>query len=74
MFGLGMPELIIILVILLLLFGAKRLPGLAAGLGGAISQFRKSVKETPDEPKQLAQETASREPVRESDFKSAEVK
>jgi sec-independent protein translocase protein TatA len=45
MFGLGTPEIIGILVLLLLLFGAKRLPELARGLGQGIREFRKSVKE-----------------------------
>lgn len=44
MFGLGMSELVVILLILLLLFGASRLPGIAAGLGGAVHTFRKSIK------------------------------
>ncbi len=45
MFGLGMQELVIILVIVLLLFGAKRLPELAGGMGKAIRNFRKAVTE-----------------------------
>ncbi|MFZ9886283.1 MAG: twin-arginine translocase TatA/TatE family subunit [Myxococcota bacterium] len=52
MFGLGMQELIVIFLILLLMFGASRLPGIAAGLGGAVHTFRKSLKGD-DEPKAL---------------------
>jgi len=48
MFGLGMQELIIILVIVLVLFGAKRLPELAGGIGKGIRSFKKSMSE-PDE-------------------------
>ena len=48
MFGLGMQELVIILVIVLVLFGAKRLPELATGMGKAIKNFKKATNE-PDE-------------------------
>ncbi|MEW5745687.1 MAG: twin-arginine translocase TatA/TatE family subunit [Nitrospirota bacterium] len=48
MLGLGMQELIIILVIVLVLFGAKRLPELASGMGKAIKNFKKATSE-PDE-------------------------
>ncbi len=45
MFGLGMPELIIILVIILLLFGANRLPEVASGIGKSIRAFKKEISE-----------------------------
>ena len=45
MFGLGMGELVIILVVVLLLFGAKKVPQLGEGLGKAIKGFKKSVAE-----------------------------
>jgi sec-independent protein translocase protein TatA len=45
MFGLGMPELIIILVIVIIIFGASRLPQLGEGLGKAIRGFKKGVSE-----------------------------
>lgn len=48
MFGLGVTELIIILVIVLIVFGAGRLPELGDGIGRGIRNFRKSVK-MPDE-------------------------
>ncbi len=46
--GVGMTELIIILVIVLVLFGAKKLPELASGMGKAIKNFKKATTE-PDE-------------------------
>ncbi len=41
MFGLGVPELVVIGAIVVLIFGAKRLPEIGKGLGGAIREFRK---------------------------------
>ncbi len=41
MFGLGLPEIIVILVIFLLLFGAKKLPDIGAGLGKTMKEIRK---------------------------------
>lgn len=45
MFGLGTPELIVIGVIVFLIFGAKRLPDIGKGLGGAIREFRQVKKD-----------------------------
>lgn len=45
MFGLGTPELIVIGVIVFLIFGAKRIPEIGKGLGGAIREFRDARKE-----------------------------
>lgn len=49
MFGLGMPELLIIMVICIVLFGAKRLPDIGAGLGKGIKNFKTSLKEVKKE-------------------------
>jgi sec-independent protein translocase protein TatA len=45
MFGIGMPELIVILLIVLVLFGANRLPEIGTGLGKAIRGFKKGMNE-----------------------------
>ena len=58
MFGLGMPELMVILGIAFLLFGGKKLPELGAGLGRGISSFKKGLREADQEvqaPKQLVE-------------------
>ena len=47
--NLGGPDLIIILVIILVLFGAKKLPELAKGMGSAIKEFQKAKDEFNDE-------------------------
>ena len=45
MFGLGFPEIILILVIVVLIFGTSRIPELGRGLGEGIRNFKKSVKD-----------------------------
>lgn len=49
MLGLGPWELVIVLAIVLLIFGGKRLPDLARGLGKSISNFKSGLNEEPDE-------------------------
>lgn len=50
-FGLGGPELLIIFAVLILLFGATKLPQLAKGLGQSIKEFKKASKENEEEQK-----------------------
>jgi len=51
-FGLGGPELIVILVIVMVLFGAKRLPELAKGLGKSIKEFKHATGEVEEDIRQ----------------------
>ncbi|HLA48168.1 MAG: preprotein translocase subunit TatA [Nitrospinae bacterium RIFCSPLOWO2_02_FULL_39_110] len=64
MFGIGMPELIVILVIVLIIFGAGKLPEIGAGLGRGIKNFKKASKEIENEVEttaKLSQEEESTE-------------
>ena len=45
MFGLGFPELLLILVIVVLIFGTSRIPELGKGLGEGIRNFKKAIKD-----------------------------
>lgn len=47
--NLGMPEIMLILVIVLLVFGAKRLPEIGSSLGKGIREFKRSMREVTDE-------------------------
>ena len=49
MFGIGMPEFIIILVIVLIIFGAGKLPEIGGGIGKAIRNFKDATKTPPEE-------------------------
>lgn len=49
MFGLGVPELLLILLIIVVIFGASKLPQLGRGFGEGIRNFRKGLK-SDDEP------------------------
>lgn len=49
MFGMGPWELLLVFLAILLLFGAKRLPGIAQGLGKGIKEFKSAMKDTTNE-------------------------
>jgi len=49
MFGLGMPELLVIFLIAIVIFGAGKLPQIGSSLGTAIREFKKSIESPPKE-------------------------
>ena len=67
---LGPTELVIILIIVMLLFGAKRLPDLASSIGTSMKEFRKATKDALDEDDAAeddAEEPSDRSPDPDSD-------
>jgi sec-independent protein translocase protein TatA len=64
MFGLGTQELLIILVIIVILFGATRLPQIGSGIGQAIKNFKKGINE-PEEIDVTPEKDASKETKKE---------
>ena len=60
--NIGPVELIIIVIVIMLLFGAKRIPELAQGLGKGIREFKKSLKDVDDEIKKSGDDKKSDNP------------
>ena len=61
MFGLGVWELLIVLAIVVVLFGAKRLPLIGEGLGGMITNFKKATKKNKEEQAKINENSTSSE-------------
>lgn len=57
MFGIGMPELVVILVIVLIVFGAGKLPEIGAGIGNAIKNFKKATTDEHSEQGKIEDKT-----------------
>ena len=60
MFGLGVWELLIVLAIVVVLFGAKRLPLIGEGLGGMITNFKKATKKNKEEQVKIDDSSATK--------------
>jgi sec-independent protein translocase protein TatA len=63
MFGLGPMELVLIFLVILLVFGAKRIPEIAHGIGKGITEFKKAARDVTDE-FDTNSKTANNPPVR----------
>jgi sec-independent protein translocase protein TatA len=70
-FGLGVPEILIIALLILLFFGAKRLPGIGTGLGKTVKEIRNIKKELSGD-KESAEKREAEDPA--SEEKSLEAK
>jgi sec-independent protein translocase protein TatA len=76
--GIGIPELIIVLVILLVIFGPKRLPGLGRSLGSGMREFKDSIsgrskdEDEDDEPRQIEAPAAVSSEARAADERVTE--
>ena len=67
MMGIGFPELMIILVIIMIIFGAGKLPEIGSAFGNSIRNFKKSMKEAEEETEELGETTDAAKEVAEGE-------
>jgi TatA/E family protein of Tat protein translocase len=72
--GLGGPEIAVIFVVVLLLFGAKKIPELARGLGKSMGEFKRARDEFEDEIKMAEMDVSNEAETNEPETKEAETK
>lgn len=72
MFGMGHWEILIIFVVILLIFGAKRIPEMAQGLGKGIREFRSAMRDVQDEIEAPKQPTPPAAPPAQTEAQSSD--
>lgn len=73
MMGIGFPELMIILVIIMIIFGAGKLPEIGSAFGNSIRNFKKSMKEAEENAEELPEATDSATEVTEGDSEKSDT-
>ncbi|MEN6302890.1 MAG: twin-arginine translocase TatA/TatE family subunit [Armatimonadia bacterium] len=62
MFGLGTSEILLVILVILLLFGAKKIPEMMRGMGQGLREFKKAASEATDDIKKAVEDTDNEPP------------